>query len=365
MKKIITEGYTFDDVLLVPQKSEVLPNEAILKTKITEHFELNIPIISAAMDTLTEHKMAIKMACLGGLGIIHKNMTVEAQVQEVALVKNHPYKHEKHLHAITDTNGKLRVGAAIGVSNDVLERTAALLEAGADLLVIDSAHGHSEGILKTVKKLRKLYPDLPIVAGNIVTAQAALDLVEAGASAVKVGVGPGSICTTRIMAGVGVPQITALMNIYEVLEPLNIPIIADGGIKYSGDIVKAIAAGAHVVMLGSLLAGTDEAVGETIEINQKKYKSYRGMGSIAAMNKGSKDRYFQTDSKKMTPEGIEGLMPYKGKTEDVIQQLVGGLRSGMGYCGVKTIDELIKKGEFVKISPAGLKESHPHSVVML
>ncbi|TDT69129.1 IMP dehydrogenase [Hypnocyclicus thermotrophus] len=470
--KIIKEAITFDDVLLVPQKSEVLPHEVSLKTKLTKKIELNIPILSAAMDTVTEARLAIAIAREGGLGFIHKNMTIEEQAAEVDKVKrnesgmitdpitlhrnstlldadtimgkykisglpvveddgtlvgiitNRDLKYRKNLDenvekimtkenlitasegttleeakeillenrieklpivdknnklkglitikdidkaeefplACKDEKGRLRVGAAVGVGNDTLERVEALVKAGVDIITVDSAHGHSRGVLETIKKIRNKFPDLDIIGGNIVTKEAALDLVKAGVTAVKVGVGPGSICTTRVVAGVGVPQLTAVNDVYEVLKEMEIGVIADGGIKLSGDIVKALAAGANCVMVGGLLAGTDEAPGEEIIYEGRKFKIYVGMGSMAAMQRGSKDRYFQNNAKKLVPEGIEGKVAYKGSLSDVIFQMCGGIRAGMGYCGAPTIDDLIKNGKFVKITGAGLKESHPHDI---
>jgi IMP dehydrogenase len=472
--KFAKEGLTFDDVLLVPQKSEILPRDVSVASRITEKVKLNTPIVSAGMDTVTESKMAIAMAREGGMGIIHKNMPIERQAEEVDRVKrsesgvitdpihltpeHHLYhaeelmakyrisgvpitdgegrlvgiitnrdlrfeknynrkiyevmtrenlvtapvgttledakemlQHHKveklplvdesyHLkglitikdiekailfpHAAKDDKGRLIVGAAVGVSKDTFERAAALIAAGVDLIVVDTAHGHSLGVINTVRELREKYPDLQIVAGNVATGEATRDLIEAGANAVKVGIGPGSICTTRIVAGIGVPQITAIYDCASVAREYNIPIIADGGIKYSGDIAKAIAAGADCVMVGSLLAGTEESPGE-MEIHQGRYfKVYRGMGSMGAMKEGSSDRYFQesAEAKKLVPEGIEGRVPYRGSLQEIIYQMVGGLRAGMGYCGTATIEELKNNTQFVKITGAGLKESHPHDI---
>lgn len=474
-EKILCEAYTFDDVLLVPQKSEVLPIETDTKTRLTKNIHLNIPIVSAAMDTVTEAAMAIAIARQGGLGFIHKNMSIEDQAQMVKRVKlsqsgmisepitlgkNHTIKDAFELmryyrisglpvveedgtligivtnrdlkyredydapvsevmtkdnlvtapvgttldeakkilmeHRIEklpivddqyrlrglitikdidkiksypftakDENGRLLCGAAVGVAADTFERVKALVEAGVDIVTVDSAHGHSKGVIETVKAIRKNFPSLPVVGGNIVTREAAKDLIAAGADCLKVGVGPGSICTTRVIAGIGVPQITAINEVYQVAKEHDIPVIADGGIKYSGDIVKAIAAGADVVMLGKLLAGTEETPGDEIIYNGRRYKVYQGMGSIAAMRRGSRDRYFQehaVEPKKLVPEGIEARVPYSGRLEDVIYQLVGGLKSGMGYCGTRTIAELKTNGKFVKITNAGLVESHPHDV---
>lgn len=470
--KIISEGITYDDILLVPAYSDVLPNEVNLKTKLTKNIELNIPILSAAMDTVTESALAIEIARAGGIGVIHKNLTIEDQALEVQKVKrnesgfitdpitiqktttvatankimatykisglpvvddnkkligivtNRDLKYfedfsaivekimtkenlitgtakttldeakqimlknkiEKlpivdssnnltglittkdidkaidHPNACKDQKGRLRVAAAIGVNSDTMTRVDALIKAEIDVLVVDSAHGHSKGIIETVKAIKTKYPTIDIIAGNIATAKAAKDLFDAGADAVKIGIGPGSICTTRIIAGVGVPQVSAINEVYHWAKDKDVTIIADGGIKYSGDIVKALAAGAHSVMLGSIFAGTEESPGEEIIVHGKKYKTYVGMGSLSAMKRGSSDRYFQKDSKKLVPEGIEARVPFKGKLKDVIFQLVGGLRSGMGYTGSKDIEELRHKSKFVKITNASLKESHPHDV---
>ncbi|RZT02248.1 IMP dehydrogenase [Cuneatibacter caecimuris] len=471
MGQIIGDGITFDDVLLVPAYSEVIPNQVSLQTHLTKKIELNIPMMSAGMDTVTEYQMAIAMARQGGIGIIHKNMSVEAQADEVDKVKrsengvitdpfflspehtledannlmskfrisgvpitegrklvgiitNRDLKFEedfsrkikecmtseglvtakegitlegakkilakarveklpivdddfnlkglitikdiekaiKYPMAAKDSQGRLLCGAAVGITNNIMTRVEALVKAKVDCIVIDSAHGHSANILKTVRMVKDAYPDLQVVAGNVATAEATLALIEAGADAVKVGIGPGSICTTRVVAGIGVPQVTAVMNCYEAAKPYGIPIIADGGIKYSGDLTKAIAAGANVCMMGSIFAGCDESPG-TFELYQgRKYKVYRGMGSIAAMENGSKDRYFQSDAKKLVPEGVEGRVAYKGTVEDTVFQLMGGLRSGMGYCGAQDIETLKETGKFVKISAASLKESHPHDI---
>ena len=471
MGKIIGEGITFDDVLLVPQYSEVTPNMVDLATNLTKTIKLNIPMMSAGMDTVTEHRMAIAMARQGGIGIIHKNMSVEAQAEEVDKVKrsengvitdpfslspehtlqdanelmgkfrisgvpitengklvgiitNRDLKFEtdfskkikesmtseglitakqgitleeakailaksrkeklpivddnfnlkglitikdiekqiKYPLAAKDAQGRLLCGAAVGITQNIMERVDALVKAKVDVIVVDSAHGHSKNIMDTVKKIKAAYPDLQVIAGNVATGAATKALIEAGADAVKVGIGPGSICTTRVVAGIGVPQISAVMDCYEAAKEYGVPIIADGGIKYSGDMTKAIAAGANVCMMGSMFAGCAEAPG-TFELYQgRKYKVYRGMGSIAAMENGSKDRYFQTDAKKLVPEGVEGRVAYKGTLEDTVFQLMGGLRSGMGYCGAPTIEHLKENGQFVKISAASLKESHPHDI---
>ncbi|MDY0075174.1 MAG: IMP dehydrogenase [Acholeplasmataceae bacterium] len=362
--KVIKEGFTFDDLLLVPSYSKVVPIDTKLKTKLTKKMTLGIPVLSAAMDTVTEDEMAIALAKLGGLGIIHKNLSIEHQVEMVKKVK-HSDINGSHPDASIDSEGHLQVGAAVGVGKDTYERVNALYEAGVDIIAVDSAHGHSIGVIETIKQIRALFPNLDIIGGNVVTAQAAIDLIYAGASAIKVGVGPGSICTTRVISGVGVPQLTAINDVYQVTRQYDIGIIADGGIKLSGDITKALAAGADCVMLGGLLAGTKETPGDVFELDGKAVKSYIGMGSLTAMKKGSSDRYFQggiKELKKLVPEGIEATVPYKGEIKDVIHQMMGGLRSGMGYCGCETIMELKEKAQFVKISNAGLKESHPHDV---
>lgn len=471
MGKIIGEGITFDDVLLVPAYSKVIPNHVNLETWLTKTVKLNIPMMSAGMDTVTEHRMAIAMARQGGIGIIHKNMSIEDQAEEVDMVKrsengvitdpfflspehtledanelmakfrisgvpitngkklvgiitNRDLKFEedftkkikesmtseglitaregisleeakkilassrKEKLPIVDENfnlkglitikdiekqirypssakdgqGRLLCGAAVGITSNVLARVEALVNAKVDVIVLDSAHGHSENVLQAVREIKAAYPQAQVIAGNVATAAGTEDLIKAGADAIKVGIGPGSICTTRVIAGIGVPQITAVMNCYEAAGPSGIPIIADGGIKYSGDMAKAIAAGANVCMMGSIFAGCDESPG-TFELYQgRKYKVYRGMGSIAAMENGSKDRYFQSDAKKLVPEGVEGRVAYKGFVEDTIFQLIGGLRSGMGYCGAADVETLKCSGQFMKISAASLKESHPHDI---
>ncbi len=471
MGTIIGEGITFDDVLLVPAYSEVIPNQVDLSTHLTKTIKLNIPMMSAGMDTVTEHRMAIAMARQGGIGIIHKNMSIAEQADEVDKVKrsengvitdpfslspehtlkdaddlmgkfrisgvpitegrklvgiitNRDLKFEtdftkkikecmtseglitaqvgitleeakkilaqarkeklpivddegnlcglitikdiekqiKYPLSAKDSQGRLLCGAAVGITANVLERVEALVKAKVDVVVLDSAHGHSANVIRCVKMIKEHFPNLPVVAGNVATGDATRDLIEAGADAVKVGIGPGSICTTRVVAGIGVPQISAVMDCYKVAKEYGVPIIADGGIKYSGDMTKAIAAGANVCMMGSIFAGCDESPG-TFELFQgRKYKVYRGMGSIAAMENGSKDRYFQADAKKLVPEGVEGRVAYKGTLEDTVFQLMGGLRSGMGYCGTPTIESLKENGRFVKISAASLKESHPHDI---
>ena len=471
MGTIIGEGITFDDVLLVPAYSEVTPNMVDLSTRLTNAITLNIPMMSASMDTVTEHRMAIAMARQGGIGIIHKNMSVKEQAEEVDKVKrsengvitdpfslspehtlqdaddlmgkfrisgvpitengklvgiitNRDLKFEedfskkikvsmtsenlitaregitleeakkilakarkeklpivdadfnlkglitikdiekqiKYPISAKDAQGRMLCGAGVGITANMMERVEALVNAKVDVIVVDSAHGHSKNILEAVKKIKAAFPDLQVIAGNIATADATRALIEAGVDAVKVGIGPGSICTTRVVAGIGVPQITAIMDCYNAAKGSGIPIIADGGIKYSGDMTKAIAAGANVCMMGSIFAGCDESPG-TFELYQgRKYKVYRGMGSLAAMENGSKDRYFQQDAKKLVPEGVEGRVAYKGSVEDTVYQLIGGLRSGMGYCGAPTIEALKETGKFVKISAASLKESHPHDI---
>ena len=471
MGQIVGEGITFDDVLLIPAYSQLIGNQVDISTYLTKSIKLNIPMMSAGMDTVTEHRMAIAMARQGGVGIIHKNMTAEAQAEEVDKVKrsengvitdpfslspehtladadnlmakfrisgvpitegrklvgiitNRDLKFEtdftkkikesmtseglitaqegitleeakkilakarkeklpivdkdfnlkglitikdiekqiKYPNSAKDGQGRLLCGAAVGITANVLERVEALVNAKVDIVVLDSAHGHSENVLRCVRMIKDAYPSLQLIGGNVATGEGTKALIEAGVDAVKVGIGPGSICTTRIVAGIGVPQISAIMNAYEVAKDYGIPIIADGGIKYSGDMTKAIAAGGNVCMLGSIFAGCDESPG-TFELYQgRKYKVYRGMGSISAMENGSKDRYFQTDAKKLVPEGVEGRVAYKGTVEDTVFQLMGGLRSGMGYCGTKNIEELKANGRFVKISAAALKESHPHDI---
>lgn len=360
--KVIKEGYTFDDLLLVPAYSTVVPADVSLKTRLCDGIELSIPVCSAAMDTVTESAMAIALAQSGGIGFIHKNLSVEAQAEMVRAVKSAEVTSKD---AAVDSNGKLLAGAAVGVSETTMVRVKELVDAGVDILTVDSAHGHSKGVIDTVAKIHKAYPKLPLVGGNIVTSDAAQALIQAGASVLKVGVGPGSICTTRIVSGVGVPQLSAISDVVQVAKRYNVGVIADGGIKFSGDIVKALAAGADAVMLGGLLAGCEETPGEIIEVYGKRVKTYVGMGSLSAMQRGSSDRYFQggqKELKKLVPEGIEATVPYKGPMSDVIYQMMGGLRSGMGYCGCETISELKDKAKFVKISNAGLKESHPHTV---
>lgn len=474
--KVVSTGLTFDDVLLIPQRSEVLPKDVSLKTKLTRQIELNVPIISSAMDTVTESRLAIALAHQGGVGFIHKNMTITEQAEEVRRVKlyqngmisdpvtlledvtleeanekckhykvsgfpvvdefgilkgivtnrdlkyrnNHTFKVSEVMtgrdklvtapigitldeakeilmnhrieklplidengvlrglitikdidktmsypNSCKDEHGRLRCGAAVGIGLDTMERVSALVNAGVDVITVDSAHGHSLGVINTVRQIKEAFPQLQVIGGNIVTPEAAKDLIAAGADAVKVGIGPGSICTTRVVAGVGVPQISAVNDVYEYCKTVGVPVIADGGLKLSGDFVKAIAAGADCAMFGGLFAGCEEAPGEEILYNGRRYKTYVGMGSLAAMKRGSSDRYFQgkqQEAKKLVPEGIEARVPYKGKLEDVIYQLCGGLRAGMGYCGTATIEELKTNAKFVRITNAGLRESHPHDV---
>ena len=344
----ITEALTFDDVLLVPNYSEVVPTEVNTTSFVTPRIKLTAPILSSAMDTVTESTMAVALGKLGGLGVIHKNLSIEQQAAAVADVKKN----------------NLPAAAAIGATGDFLERATALVKAGVDVLVVDTAHGHSKRVLEAVKIIKKTFKKVEIIAGNIATAEGARALIKAGADTVKVGIGPGSICTTRMVSGCGVPQITAIMEVVKACKGTKVKVIADGGIKYSGDVAKALAVGADCVMVGSLLAGTDEAPGEVFEEHGKKYKSYRGMGSLGAMNQGSKDRYGQEKvvGGKLVPEGVEARVAYKGSVEIIIQQVVGGLRSGMGYCGATTITELKKKAKMVRITNAGLRESHVHDV---
>ncbi len=364
--KFAKKGLTFDDVLLIPAESHVLPNEVDLSTQLADNIKLNIPLISAGMDTVTEGAMAIAMALQGGLGVVHKNMSIQAQASEVANVKSVVIPSNATKAAVDDQN-RLLCAAAVGVTSDTFERAEALLEAGADAIVIDTAHGHSAGVLRKIKEFREHFPKQTLIAGNVATGDATRALFDAGVDVVKVGIGPGSICTTRIVAGVGVPQITAIYDAASAAREYHKPIIADGGIKYSGDVVKALAAGGNAVMLGSMLSGTTEAPGDIFEDNGKKYKRYRGMGSVGAMAQahGSSDRYFQggvNEANKLVPEGIEARVEYKGDVSDVVFQIDGGLRSGMGYCGAANISELIEKAQFVQITNAGLRESHPHDV---
>lgn len=367
--KFAKKGITFDDVLLIPAESHVLPNEVDLSTQLAPNLKLNIPLISAGMDTVTEGGMAAAMAKMGGLGVVHKNLSIQAQADEVRLAKNTSVTAED-THAAVDKDGKLLVAAAVGVTSDTFERAEALFEAGADAIVIDTAHGHSAGVLRKIKEIRDHFPHNTLIAGNVATAEGTRALFEAGVDVVKVGIGPGSICTTRVVAGVGVPQLTAIYDAADVAREFGKPIIADGGIKYSGDVVKALAAGGNAVMLGSMLSGTEEAPGDVQQgADGRLVKSYRGMGSVGAMAEqhGSSDRYFQggvNEANKLVPEGIEAVVSYKGTVSNVVYQILGGLRSGMGYCGAENIDKLIETAQFVRISNAGLRESHPHDVVM-
>ncbi len=367
--KFAKKGITFDDVLLIPAESHVLPNEVDLSTQLAPNLKLNIPLISAGMDTVTEGRMAAAMAKMGGLGVVHKNLSIQAQADEVRLAKNTPVTAED-THAAVDKDGKLLVAAAVGVTSDTFERAEALFEAGVDAIVIDTAHGHSAGVLRKIKEIREHFPHNALIAGNVATAEGTRALFEAGVDVVKVGIGPGSICTTRVVAGVGVPQLTAIYDAADVAREFGKPIIADGGIKYSGDVVKALAAGGNAVMLGSMLSGTEEAPGDVQQGSDGRLvKSYRGMGSVGAMSQqhGSSDRYFQggvNEANKLVPEGIEAVVSYKGTVSNVVYQILGGLRSGMGYCGAENIDKLIETAQFVRISNAGLRESHPHDVMM-
>ncbi len=363
MAKILEkDALTFDDVLLVPQYSEITPDMADVSTKLTNTFKMNVPFLSAAMDTVSEHKLVTALALAGGLGVIHKNMSIADQAKEVEMVKNYEFDNEKNKRVLIDKKGRLCVGAAIGVTADMMDRVHALMDAGVDVFVLDSAHGDSKNIINAIKNLRLEYPSMELIAGNVATYEGALDLMKAGASAVKVGMGPGSICTTRIIAGIGVPQLQAVMDCARASKEMNVPIIADGGIKYSGDVVKALAAGANTVMLGGLFATCEEAPGDIYESNGKKYRTYRGMGSIEAMAKGSTDRYFQTGHKKFVAEGVQGIVEVKTTVEELVFQLIGGLKAGMGYCGSKDIPTLQEKGTFIKITNNALLESHPHDI---
>ncbi len=364
MAKILNEvGLSFDDVLLLPQYSEVTPNAVNISTLAARGIKLNTPILSSAMDTVTEDTMAIAMAQNGGLGIIHKSMTIERQATLVKHVKATQPTGDK---SALDQSGRLLCGAALGITADLDERAQALIAAGVDVVVLDSAHGYSKNVISALKSLKLKFPNLPVICGNVATYDGAKALAEAGADAVKVGMGPGSICSTRIISGMGVPQLTAIMESARACAPLNVPVIADGGIRFSGDVTKALAAGASAVMIGGLLAKTTEAPGAVVEIDGKKYKSYRGMGSIEAMSAahGAKDRYFQTGQKKLVAEGVDALVPLGGSAADVLFQLSGGLRSGMGYLGAKDIGELQRKAVFIRITENGLNESHPHDIRM-
>ena len=361
MKKF-KEFYSFDDVLISPSYSNIIPKDADTSTKLTKKITLNIPFISAAMDTVTEHEMAIQMALLGGIGMIHKNMSIDLQCQEVAKVKNHKVDSITYVAACMDNANALRVVAAVGTGEEAVQRARALIAANVDLIAIDTSHGHSQNVLDTIKEIKKISKTIEIIAGNIVTKDAALALLYAGVDTLKVGVGPGSICTTRIVSGVGAPQLSAIMEVAEVCQTKDVFLIADGGIKYSGDAAKAIAAGADCVMLGSMLAGTEPTPGEIIEIGGKKYKRYRGMGSISAMEAGSADRYFQKGETNLVPQGVEGYVEYKGSLSTVITQLKGGLTSAMGYTGNPTIEKMKTNCTFIKITQAGMNESHIHSL---
>ncbi len=364
--RLRAQALTFDDVLLLPGESHILPKDADLKTALTPHIALNIPLLASAMDTVTESRLAIAIALQGGMGILHKNMSIAQQAAEVRAVKAFPAAG-MGASACCDTLGRLRVGVAIGVSVESEERVASLIEAGADVIVVDTAHGHSTGVIQRVAWMKKAYPAVALMAGNIATADAAKALADVGADMVKVGIGPGSICTTRIVTGVGVPQLTAISDVRQALQGTSVGIIADGGIRYSGDICKAIAAGASAVMIGSLFAGTDEAPGETDFYHGRSYKAYRGMGSLGAMSArhGSSDRYFQdgvSAMDKLVPEGVEGRVPCKGSIDGVIAQLMGGLRSGMGYTGCADIATMRARPEFIQVTHSGVREGHVHDV---
>ena len=366
----LPQALTFDDVLLVPGYSETHPNSIDLSTRLTKDIKLNIPLISAAMDTVTESRLAIAIARMGGVGVIHKNLSIEDQCLEIKKVKTQETsstsKEVEHHSSNFDQRGRLLVGAALGVSPELMERAGALVSLEVDFFCLDSSHGHSLGVIQSIKDLKKKFPSVPLLAGNVATYEGAKALIEAGADCIKIGIGPGSICTTRIVTGAGMPQLTAIAEVSRACREKQIPCIADGGIKCSGDISKAIAAGADSVMLGGLFAGTEESPGDTITFEGRTYKSYRGMGSLAAMKAGSKDRYFQenADLNKLVPEGIEGQVPFKGKLEDVVIQLVGGLRAGMGLSGSSNVQDFIMRSRFVQITNAGLKESHAHDVIM-
>lgn len=360
--KKIKSGLTYGDVLLMPQYSQVIPKNVTTNSRLTKTIKLNIPIISAAMDTVTEADMAIAMALNGGVGFIHKNLSIEQQVSHVAKVKSYVVNIAKYPLANVDSSNKLVVGAAVSIANNNIERVQALINVGVDVITIDSAHGDSLNVISAIKNIKDKFPKIQLVAGNVATKSGAKHLIHAGVDAIKVGIGPGSICTTRIISGVGVPQLSAISEVYKYAKRKNIPIIADGGIRYSGDITKALAAGADCVMLGGLLAATSESPGKVITVGGKKYKSYVGMGSMAAMKRGSSDRYFQNnvDASKLVPEGVEASLKFKGSVSDILYQLIGGLRSGMGYCGAQNINELKKKAKFVGITISGYNESHVH-----
>ena len=361
--KFLKEGLSYNDVLLIPAKSDVVPSDVDVSAKLAKDIVLKVPIVAAAMDTVSEKRMAIAMAKNGGIAVIHKSMSIEEQAAQVREVKE--FRDFDPEQAAVDKQGRLLCAAALGVTANVLDRAEALVAAGADVLVLDSSHGHSEGVMNCVKKVKAAFPDVALVAGNVATAAATEDLIKAGADCVKVGIGPGSICTTRVVAGIGVPQITAVYDAACAAAKYGIPVIADGGIVYSGDIAKALAAGASTVMLGSMLGGCEESPQEVVEMDGKKYKTYRGMGSIGAMKKGSGDRYFQENKKKLVPEGIEGLIPYRGPVADMLFQMVGGLKAGLGACGAHTVEEMQANAQFVKITAAGLRESHPHDMAKI
>ena len=366
-KKNISQALTYDDVLLVPGYSNVLPREVNINSKFSKNISLNIPIVSAAMDTVTESKMAINLALNGGLGVIHRNMSIEKQAKEVSNVHKKKFDSKIFNQATCNKKGEIAVGAAIGVENNAYLRLQELIKSDVDIIFIDVAHAHTKTTIDFIKKAKKIIKKIPLVVGNIATKEAARDLIKAGVDVIKVGIGPGSICTTRIVTGVGIPQLSAIIDTYQVAKKYNIPVIADGGIKTSGDIAKAIAGGASACMIGSLLAGTDESPGKMINLKGKKYKSYRGMGSVGAMQKGSFDRYSQEETKnaeKLVAEGVEGMVPYKGKTKNVVYQLVGGLKSSMGYTGHKTIKKMQNNCKFVFISKAGARESNVHDVLL-
>lgn len=361
MKKL-KELYSFDDVLIEPSYSNITPKEVNIRTKLSNNIILNTPLVSAAMDTVTEHSMAIKMSLLGAIGTVHKNLTIDLQCQEIQKVKTYKVDLQKSKNASIDDNNNLRVIAAVGTGEEALKRARELLKVNVDLITIDTAHGHSQNVIDTIKKIKSLSPQIKIIAGNIATKNSAIALLNAGADTLKVGIGPGSICTTRIISGVGIPQLSAITEVAKICKARNSCLIADGGIKFSGDLAKAIAAGADCVMLGSLLAGTDESPGAIIQMKNIKYKKYRGMGSIKAMKSGSVDRYFQKDKINLVPQGVEGYVKYKGSIEEIVTQLIGGLTAAMGYTGNKTIKEMKENCRFVKITSSAMKESHIHTL---
>ncbi|MBM3267346.1 MAG: IMP dehydrogenase [Candidatus Sericytochromatia bacterium] len=357
------EGLTFEDVLLLPGYSDFLPHEAELRTRLSRNVWLNAPIVSSAMDTVTEAQMAIHLALLGGIGIVHRNLTPEQQADQIRQVKDHTFAEGEYPQAALDKQGRLLAGAAVGVSG-ALERAARLVQAGVDVLVIDTAHGHTRSVGQTLRDLKAEFPHLDVVAGNISTAEGAEFLIENGADGVKTGQGPGSICTTRVVAGIGVPQISAVRAVASVAQPHDVPVIADGGIQYSGDLTKAIAAGADTVMLGSLLARTRESPGQEVLLGGRQYKVYRGMGSIGALQNETNDRYGKGGSGPLVPEGVEGMVPLSGSVKDLLYQMLGGLRKGMGYCGLRTIEELKTRAQFIRVSSAAMRESHAHDVMI-